>query len=151
MSNAFMTNYSTNGTLGLCSCRSAMGSYQWVKTWFSWSRSLLMKSIVGVFINFHKFHFASDTATWLSEWVSGCKASTGLRNVYESRTKTSFLMLPNLEGRPKRLFLDLSLKKIQILHLSCKFLTKHGILASPLQADASFARILQDNANLARW
>ena len=43
-----------------------------------------------------------------------------------------------------------SLEKIEILHLSCKFLCKHGILASFFQADASLARILQDNANLAR-
>ena len=43
-----------------------------------------------------------------------------------------------------------SLTKIEILHLSCKILTKHGILARFLQAETSLARILQDNANLAR-
>ena len=43
-----------------------------------------------------------------------------------------------------------SLEEIKILHLSCKFLTKHAILASFLQADVSLARILQDHANLAR-
>ena len=43
-----------------------------------------------------------------------------------------------------------SFEKSEIFDLSCKFLTKHGILASFLQADASLARILQDNANLAR-
>ena len=43
-----------------------------------------------------------------------------------------------------------SLRKIEILHLSCKFLTKNVIVARFLQDNASLARILQDDENLAR-
>ena len=46
---------------------------------------------------------------------------------------------------PEEIHIYPSLEKNEILHLSCKFLTKHDILGSVLQADASLARILQES------